>query len=357
MLRPTFPVAPVDRPRPAGFTLVELLVVIAIIGVLVGLLVPAVQAARESARRAQCKNNLKQLGLAALGHESAHKILPSGGWGTAWTGDPDRGFGRRQPGGWIYSVLPFLEQESLHRLGAGQPAAAKAAASGSRLATPLPAVNCPTRRAAGLYQFLSGAVAWVNANPTEQVARSDYAANAGGAYTTTGAPDAPTWSASANGGPDDGPASLAVGDSPEAARHFALIATKATGVVHTASSVRLAQIVDGASRTMLVGEKYVQPEHYQTGRDAGDDQAALMGMNKDIVRWGSQGPTGLAGSPAMPRQDARGVDNRYAFGSAHAAGFGAVFCDGSVRSIGYDVDPTAFRNVTDRRDGGTAMPD
>ena len=340
-----------------AFTLVELLVVIAIIAVLIGLLLPAVQSAREAARRTQCRNNLKQLGLAALVHESVHKSLPSGGWGVSWTGDPDRGFGRKQPGGWLYSVLPFMEEESLHRLGAGEPAPQKAVAGSRRLETPVSSTYCPTRRAPGLYRCLPGATSWVNANQTERVSRSDYAANAGSTYTSTGDPDQPAWSASANGHRDNGPASLAVGDSPEAIRHFGLIASKANGVVHTASTVRLSQISDGTSQTMLAGEKYVRPEFYQTGEDAGDDQAAMMGMNKDIVRWSIQGPDGTAGTPAVPRQDASGVDNRYAFGSAHPGGFGAVFCDGSVRSISYQVDMVAFRNATDRRDGGVAVID
>ena len=101
------------------FTLVELLVVIAIIGVLVALLLPAVQAARESARRSQCKNNMKQIGLAALLHEDTHGFFPSGGWSSHWSADSNRGFGKNQPGSWFFGVLPYLEQGNLSALGKG----------------------------------------------------------------------------------------------------------------------------------------------------------------------------------------------------------------------------------------------
>jgi len=102
--------------RCLGFTLVELLVVIAIIGVLVALLLPAVQAAREAARRSQCQNQLRQMAVGAMNHESAVGFFPSGGWGFFWVGDADRGFGENQPGGWIYSTLPFIEQQQLYDL-------------------------------------------------------------------------------------------------------------------------------------------------------------------------------------------------------------------------------------------------
>src|SRR5271169_4167733 len=113
-----------DHQKPAignhksgGFTLVELLVVITIIGILIALLLPAVQAAREAARQVQCRNNLKQLALGCLQHENLTKRLPSGGWGYAWAGDADRGNDLRQPGGWIYNILPYIEQQPLHDLG------------------------------------------------------------------------------------------------------------------------------------------------------------------------------------------------------------------------------------------------
>src|SRR6476620_9930575 len=102
-----------------GFTLVELLVVIAIIGILVALLLPAVQGAREAARRAQCKNHLKQLALGFILHEDAHKFLPTGGWGYMWMSHPSQGFGLNQPGGWGFTTLPYIEQQAIYDYGAG----------------------------------------------------------------------------------------------------------------------------------------------------------------------------------------------------------------------------------------------
>ncbi|RMF40892.1 MAG: DUF1559 domain-containing protein [Planctomycetota bacterium] len=97
--------------RPAGFTLVELLVVIAIIGILVGLLLPAVQAAREAARRIQCANNLKQLGLALHNYHSAHRMFPAGHMETGWDGPS-----YRHQFSWLTYLLPYLEQSNVYNL-------------------------------------------------------------------------------------------------------------------------------------------------------------------------------------------------------------------------------------------------
>ena len=75
------------------------------------------QAAREAARRVQCNNNLKQLSLGMLGFEQLNGHFPSGGWGFHLIGDPDRGTGLEQPGGWFFSILPHIEQAALYQLG------------------------------------------------------------------------------------------------------------------------------------------------------------------------------------------------------------------------------------------------
>ena len=102
------------KDRPNGFTLVELLVVITIIGILIALLLPAVQAAREAARRLQCQNNLKQLGLACLNYESTYGVFPpSSHWANMSdmrTGDQNNNLREN----WVIMILPFLEQQALY---------------------------------------------------------------------------------------------------------------------------------------------------------------------------------------------------------------------------------------------------
>jgi prepilin-type N-terminal cleavage/methylation domain-containing protein len=119
-----------------AFTLIEVLVVIAIIGILIALLLPAIQAAREAARSTQCKNNLKQIGQASLSHLDAQKTLPTGGWGYHWIGDPDRGFGQGQPGGWAYNILPFIEEKAIRDIGKGTSGATKQTALKSLMTMP-----------------------------------------------------------------------------------------------------------------------------------------------------------------------------------------------------------------------------
>jgi prepilin-type N-terminal cleavage/methylation domain-containing protein/prepilin-type processing-associated H-X9-DG protein len=313
-----------------GFTLVELLVVIAIIAVLVALLLPAVQAARESARRAQCSNQLKQIGLAFQLHHDTHKYLPSGGWGYFWTGDPDLGYGASQPGSWAYNCLEYIEQGTLRNMGKGLPDAQKKAALTELLSTPVPVFYCPSRRPAIATpnRVPDQAILTYNTNNTTLLARSDYAANLG---------------------PQVGAESLQWGAGPQPQRvHLGVgfydnLAKIARGIVYQRSEIPIRRITDGLSQTYMVGEKFLAPKDYSTGEDLGDDQSLWSADDWDLHRQ-----TDL---PPARDQDGFGNGGVLLFGSAHPGTFHMAMCDGSVQGISYDIDPTAHWRYGNRDDG------
>jgi prepilin-type N-terminal cleavage/methylation domain-containing protein len=328
---------PRQRPQP-GFTLVELLVVIAIIGVLVALLLPAVQAAREAARRTQCKNNLKQIGLASLTHEESHGFLPSAGWRWAWTGDPDRGYGKSQPGGWAYSILPYVEQGNLRAIGAGGTQTEKNDAAKLVAESVISGFNCPSRRSPSLrppIQSPPGA-SLRNMSPSLNLMRSDYAMN-GGTNPLT---------------------SFSVPNSvAEIDTYFNWpVPDPYTGIAIPANEVQLGQITDGTTNTFLIGEKYINPNNYELNDPPGDNLPMYVGFDADTVRNVS---TQLTTSTSfvfpdnilLPRQDRPGLAATTSFGSAHAAGLLMSYCDGSVQLVSYDVDPAVYLNGAMRADG------
>ena len=321
--------------RRSAFTLVELLVVIAIIGMLVGLLLPAVQQAREAARQMQCGNNLKNLGLAALNHESTVKSYPSGGWHWRMVGDSDWGFGEKQPGSYGFSLLPFLEQNALFQLGSdgnttSAPSAAKKAGALTCNQTPLPVFICPSRRACKTYTFVTGtnhnAVYNITApsGSGHELAKGDYAGNTG-SKTSWGA--APSFTPAAY--PD------------VKTFNFSTDRDKFNGVIFRFSRVTIGEIRSGTTNTYLIGEKYLMADDYETGKNDTDNEGTFFGGCDDSLR--------SCMTSSRPCQDRPGYNTpKNDFGSTHAGSFGMCMCDGSVQRISYSVDATVHANLANR---------
>jgi prepilin-type N-terminal cleavage/methylation domain-containing protein/prepilin-type processing-associated H-X9-DG protein len=323
------------RKKRHAFTLVELLVVIVIIAILVSLLLPAVQSAREAARNLQCRNHLKQLATAAKQHTAVRGHFPSGGWGWGWVGDADRGFGANQPGGWFYNSLPYMEQLALHDLGLGMSESEKKAAHAERISTPVAGLNCPSRRRTVSFTF-DHPYRGANFNDVTTVTRTDYASNAGDKDCHPGYMG--LWSSHC-GNSDCGPSSAIDSETVIAkANHAASF--DANGISYPMSQVPEAKVTDGLSSTYMIGEKYLIPDHYESGQDVGDNENMHMGFNEDVARW----------TFVPPARDRRGAAIRRAFGSVHLTGFNVAMCDGSVHRINYSIDPEIHRNLGVRDD-------
>jgi prepilin-type N-terminal cleavage/methylation domain-containing protein len=294
-----------------AFTLVELLVVIAIIGILIALLLPAIQASREAARRMQCTNNLKQIGAAVSFHLDAQSHFPTGGWGYMWLGDPDHGYGKQQPGGVFYNILPGLEQLKLHDMGKGMSTAAKRRMANLLSRSPQVVYNCPSRRPTMLYPISQSATPGViatNADPNPAnnnfSARGDYAACPGGTITNYDY------------------------NNPSGANTSAF-----NGICYPRSTVKNKDIRRGTSHTIFAGEKNLDPNAYFTSTAMGDDQSVFNGFDYDNYRY----------TFSPPRHDQKGFADATLFGSAHASICNFVFCDGAVHALSYAVDANAFR--------------
>lgn len=297
-----------------GFTLVELLVVIAIIGILVALLLPAIQAAREAARRSQCINHLKQMSLAFSLHADTYKIYPDGGeqqWAKRMVISKKPTVAPMQAWGWPYQILPFLEEAAVWEL----------PQDNKVMGTFITVYYCPSRRAPQLI----GARAMF-----------DYAGNAG-ADDQGGNMG---WGMMGNG--RDAPIVRRPDDTKK----------DASGKRDRSGSVSPGKtIVDGLSKTLLIGEKCLNVGLLGEAQPD-DDSGFVDGWDWDNMRWGyfQPSPDWNAGA-GDPRNGDPTLHS--SFGSSHAGLFNAALCDGSVSAITYDVDIEVLKHACSRNDGET----
>jgi hypothetical protein len=314
--------------RLSGIAMLDVAMSIAAISMLLAILAPAVEQSRESSRLHQCEENLYRLGEAFLEHHEKIGHLPTGGWGWTWVGDPDRGTGQNQPGGWVYNILPYIDQIPLHNLGNGTSESVKRLENARRSEIALPLFNCPSRREFQKYPFPNFKKAiFPNTNNSESVAKSDYASCLG---------DNEMFVMGANLA---GPPSFAAGDSPNFWSQQKPI--DFTGVGGIRSMIRLADITDGLSNTYMIGEKSLNGDMYKTGLDAGDDLSMYCGFDNDIYRSTS--------TPLLT--DMPGYSDSWSFGSPHPYGCLFVFCDGSVRNVSNEMDSDLHRRLGNRKDG------
>ncbi len=325
-----------------GFTLVELLVVIAIIAMLVTLLLPAVQAAREAARRSQCQNNLKNLGLACLNHESTNGWFPTGGWGWSWVGDADRGQGEQQPGGWMYNIMPYMEDGGLHALAgdglADEITQRQRDGASQIISQPLALINCPTRRESRAFANQTGAI---NASPNRVSGRADYTISCGSQKANELNPGPSSIAAGTNGW---GPGSE-TGRSSGGNMIY-------SGFSFTNSKIGINHCSDGLSKTIMIMEKHVFIEWYTNGTDWGDNETWCTGFNNDNFRVTQYRP--VRDSSIDRYTESAG---RYMTGSAHDAGINVCHGDGSVKMIEYGIDREIYQQMGHRGNGSDLIPD
>jgi hypothetical protein len=282
-----------------------------------------------------------------LNHHETFRRFPSGGWGAYWGPDPDRGTDHRQPGSWIYSILNFLEERNLTSLGKDDDPMTITQAQKDGVTqvvqTPLPEFICPSRRAVKLYPYTSAAThAPIGFNLVQLAAKSDYAANAGQywdfvlhnpiIYTAQQGDDPATWAG----------LTAAMQAYPYSAWD---------GICYPGSEISLRQVTDGSSNTLMVGEKFMNSDYYETGQDYGDNETMYEGADIDDLRRAGT----LAGQDVLIPDTPPGVivSVPHGFGSSHIEGIYVVFCDGSSHLVSYNVDKDVFAELGNKSDGGT----
>ena len=349
-------------PRP-GFTLVELLVVIAIIGILVALLLPAVQSAREAARRIQCSNNLKNLGLAAHVYHDSKKHLPvdedvysnppanidlnTGRW-IGKAADPMRDANKLGGAGWIVDILPQLEEQALYNqfqpyldkawtLKQGLNANEKVLRAA--LAVQPAVLLCPSDLFHGPRDDQNPFTNSVEVPGAPVLAAvTCYKGNAGDTAYVDSDNQLPFnspvgyWS----GGPEYREAS-----PPSTLDCHAGV--DCTGILwrftYHRGGVKMREITDGTSHTFLIGEASPVDGNSPAWTSAGDWAVAGIGLNFDWENYAACVPVGSCWW------------NMRGFRSSHPGGVQFAFADGSVRFLPDDIDHPAYRALSTRKKG------
>ncbi len=353
--------------RVDGFTLVELLVVIAIIGILVALLLPAVQAAREAARRTQCKNQLRQVALGLQNHVSTYGYFPTGGTqpnprleNYVANGTP---YGAKKQGlGWAYQILPFLEESAVKDI--------KTQAQISQ--TPVSLYNCPSRRSQARSPAGNYLTDYGSAQPITQVKAPFNAygiddvwpVNTGGTTPdpiAVAAARAAYWCISA-GLPDSNcEYGGVIVRTPWTLRSGGSLTNLADWVTPSGvpRPIKPAKIIDGLSKTFVVGEKLVRTDQREGGR-VSDDRGWADGWDPDTVRFTGWPPLPDSDSGICFNQEPRfselctggeaGNGSRPVlfFGSSHSGGINGAYADGSVQFINFDIDHFLFNAMGTR---------
>lgn len=331
-----------------GFTLVELLVVIAIIGVLIALLLPAVQAAREAARRTQCSNNLKQVGLAIHNHVSVLGVFPTGGtfpWArlSDYVTPSGRPFTAEKQGlSWAFQILPYREAANVH--GGNYDDLSTGVQSTEMLRrTLVPMYNCPSRR---------GPTQW----PVEQFWLIDYAG-------VTPGKEVELDNADLNPGDFRGWHAQDICRRLQDAciydlrknleYHGIIVRTDYSPgdppiVQGNTPPTKPPHVTDGLSNTLMVAEKRVPLYSHAAGGHWADDCGWADGWDGDVMR-ATYYPLGPDGT--IEEADLTDWDYGFSLGSSHAFGIHGLLGDGSVRPIPYTVDRIVLNQLGIRDDG------